>query len=159
VLQRPQRSVKKKKKSGKGFFVFFFVPSPVSSGGTLGEGDGGVDESQSVGHASADIVEVGADEEMVVAGFQSGISNKLEFEGVLRSVVNNVVVTQTSQLEHFVGRDGRQATTAKAENIWNADTEGRFFFLRLVIRSKKDPNEARDVIGTECLEVSLVGWN
>lgn len=43
-------------------------------------------------------MEIGADEEMVVSGLKSGIGDELELESVLRSLVDERVVTQASQL-------------------------------------------------------------
>lgn len=74
------------------------VPSPVASGGALSESDRRVDKGKGVGHASADIVEVSADEEMIVAGLQRGISDELELESVLSTLVDDVIVSQASQL-------------------------------------------------------------
>lgn len=46
-------------------------------------------------------MEISADEEMVVSGLKSGVSDELELEGVLGSLVDEGVVAQTSQLEVF----------------------------------------------------------
>ena len=91
-------STQREKKPSLLFFVVY-VPSPVARSGLLGQGDGGVDEGERVGHASADVVEVSADEEVVIARLHGGVSNELELEGELVSRVNLEVVSEASQLE------------------------------------------------------------
>ena len=72
--------------------------SPVSSRGTLHQGDGRVHKGDGVGHASSHVVEVGTDEQMVVAGLKRGIGHELELKRVLSTRVHNGVVSQTSEV-------------------------------------------------------------
>ena len=68
-------------------------------------------------------MEVGADEEMVVAGLQGGVGHKLELEGVLRSLADNVVIAQASQLHGGMaskGRSNRKRAFSAIEHIITA---------------------------------------
>lgn len=89
------------------------VPSPVARSSLLGQSDGRVDEGERIRHTGAHIVEVSADEEMVVAGLHGRVSNELELEGELVSRINLDVVAQTSQLQERRRFEEQSESSAK----------------------------------------------
>ena len=84
----------------------------------LSQGNGGVDEGERVGHASADVMEVGTDEEVVIARLHGGVSNELELEGELVSGVDLEVVSQASQLDESKrGGEGERERRKKKRGV------------------------------------------